>query len=230
MILAFDTCFGAVSVALASAEAGDVILRAARFEPCRGGHAERLLPMIEAVLAEAALVPSRVDRVAVTLGPGTFTGVRTGIAAARAYALAAGVGVVGTTSLAVMAAGLAARAASDTGIAVAIDARKGQVFSQCFSASGAALDDVQLETPPDLARRLAGGRWRLAGSAAHAVAEAARADGVEIAVADALVEPDARHLAGLAPMLTPLLIVTPLYIRAPDAIPQSGKSLPRTAP
>ncbi len=65
---------------------------------------------------------------------------------------------------------------------------------------------------------------------AHAVAEAARADGVEIAVADALVEPDARHLAGLAPMLTPLLIVTPLYIRAPDAIPQSGKSLPRTAP
>ncbi len=101
--LAFDTCLGAVSAAVAWTDVDGRARLEGRFEPCRAGHAERLLPMIEAVLGAAGLAAVGIDRVAVTLGPGTFTGVRTGIAAARAIALVSGATVVGATSLAVIA-------------------------------------------------------------------------------------------------------------------------------
>src|SRR5262245_25509962 len=101
-ILAFDTCLGAVSVAvrwrgpegLLWGEAGE--LRSA-------GHAERLVPMIAEVMAGTGADFASLDRIAVTQGPGGFTSVRVGIAAARALALATGKPVVTATSLAVMA-------------------------------------------------------------------------------------------------------------------------------
>ena len=81
---------------------GEWLLREA-YEPRATGHAERLFPMIAEVMDGAGLAFSAIDRIAVTLGPGTFTGVRVGIAAARALALATGKPVVAMTSLAVMA-------------------------------------------------------------------------------------------------------------------------------
>src|SRR5258705_6584324 len=102
-ILAFDTCLGAVSAAVRWRSAkGEWLLREA-YEPCVTGHAERLFPLVAHVMQGAALPFSAIDRIAVTVGPGTFTGVRAGVAAARAFALATGKPVVGMTSLAVMA-------------------------------------------------------------------------------------------------------------------------------
>src|SRR5262245_23953927 len=96
-ILAFDCCFGAVSAAVRYADGG---VRSERYEALSGGNAERLFPLVEQVLDEAKLQMSEVDRIAVTLGPGTFTGVRVGVAAARGLSLGLHKPVVGITSLA----------------------------------------------------------------------------------------------------------------------------------
>src|SRR5512145_626858 len=102
-VLAFDTCFGAVSVAVrGQCASGEWRLREV-YEERATGHAERLFPMMAEVMDGAGLAFSALDRIAVTLGPGTFTGVRVGISAARALALALGKPVVGITSLAAMA-------------------------------------------------------------------------------------------------------------------------------
>src|SRR5262249_17472075 len=129
-ILAFDTCFDAVSVAVARREAAGVKVLVERVEARRAGHAERLMPMLAAGLEDAGIGFADVERIAVTEGPGTFTGVRTGIAAARALALATGRPAVGVGSLAAiafaarrqLAEGLAARP-----LAVAIAQRPGLV-------------------------------------------------------------------------------------------------------
>src|SRR6202049_1267733 len=102
-VLAFDTCLGAVSVAVRwQGPAGDWLTRHAH-EARERGHAERLMPMMAEVMDEAELAFSDLDRIAVTVGPGTFTGVRVGVAAARGLALASGAALVGATTLAVMA-------------------------------------------------------------------------------------------------------------------------------
>jgi tRNA threonylcarbamoyladenosine biosynthesis protein TsaB len=102
-VLAFDTCLGAVSAAVRwKSDRGEWLLREA-CEARATGHAERLFPMIAGIMDGAGLAMSAIDRFAVTIGPGTFTGVRVGVAAARALALATGKPVVAMTSLAVMA-------------------------------------------------------------------------------------------------------------------------------
>ena len=229
-ILAIDTCLGAVSAALCWQEAGGRRRTEHTFELCRGGHAERLLPMVGDLLAVAGLQARHVRRVAVTLGPGTFTGVRTGVAAARAFALASGAEIVGTTSLHAMALQVAADPAPGqvaTGIVIAADARKGQAFVQTFAPDGAVAGAPTLLTYAEAAADMQGGRWRLAGSGAEAVRSAATAVGVQIMDCDAALEPDARALLEVAQTLAPLTTVMPLYIRPPDALPQAGKSLPR---
>src|SRR5262249_44399584 len=102
-ILAFDSSLGALSVAVRwRGDDGAWLLREAQEVRARG-HAERLMPMICERMAEAGLSFGELDRIAVTIGPGGFTGVRVGVAAARALALATGVPTVAASSLAVMA-------------------------------------------------------------------------------------------------------------------------------
>ncbi len=98
-ILAMDTAGGACSAALW--RNGQVV--ASRFELLRRGHAERLVPMIEAVMAEGAMAYADLDCLAVTLGPGGFTGVRIGLATARGLALACGRPLVGVSNFQVLA-------------------------------------------------------------------------------------------------------------------------------
>src|SRR5262245_21271937 len=133
-VLAFDTCLGALSVAVRwKGTHGEWLLRD-RFELREGGHAERLMPMIAETMQDAGLAFSGLERIAVTVGPGTFTGVRGRVAAARGLALASGRPVVAATSLAVMAH----RAEEllgprDEGVlAVVVDARRGMVYIQLF--------------------------------------------------------------------------------------------------
>ncbi len=218
-ILAFDTSLQACSAAVLSA-AGPV---AALCEPMERGHAERLLPMIAEVMARAGLGFAELDRIAVTVGPGTFTGVRVGIAAAQGLRLATGHAVVGATSLQAMAAGLGDDWLGHT-IAAVADARKDQLYVQVFAGSALApLTMPQLLDASEAARQAEAGRPVVAiGTGTAAFLAAAARIGLEAVAGPAKPYPEARHLAELAPHLGVLDPVRPLYLRPPDAKPQAS--------
>ncbi len=227
-ILAFDTCLGAVSAAVRwRSPRGEWLLRE-QYEPCTTGHAERLFPMIAEVMEGAGLAFAAVDRIAVTLGPGTFTGVRSGIAAARAFALATGKPVVGTSSLAVMALRVESLVAARRGgrpLAIAVDARRGMVYFQLFAGDLDEAGPARLLTPEQAAALVGSEPALIAGSGAGAVAILA-GPRAEASLSD--LQPHARMLAVIAPGLQPLEPVAPLYLREPDAKPSANPSLVRS--
>jgi tRNA threonylcarbamoyladenosine biosynthesis protein TsaB len=232
-VLAFDTCFGAVSVAVRwQGGRGEQLLREA-YEARTTGHAERLFPMLSEVMDGAGLAFSAIERIAVTLGPGSFTGVRVGIAAARALALATGKPVVGMTSLAAMARRalvLLEGGGAGRPLAVAVDARRDMVYLQLFGDHGRETGEAMLVTPAQAARAIGPAPVLVLGSGAPAVAAAVAAAGREAEARLIDLEPHARALALAAHELAPLDPVKPLYLRAPDAKPQGDKSLPRALP
>src|SRR6185369_1375967 len=103
--------------------------------PMKRGHAEALMPLIARAMQSAEIAFSALDRIAVTTGPGSFTGLRVGISAARGLALAAGKPAVGLTTLSAYAAPFVAQAAPDP-ILSAIDARHDQVYFQLVGGDG----------------------------------------------------------------------------------------------
>jgi len=229
-ILAFDTCFDACSVCVARWSDGVVVDLASAVEHFQTGHAERLVPMIDEVMGRAGATFADLDRLAVTVGPGTFTGTRIGVAAARGLALATGAEVVGASSLAVMAQ-VAARdlgARSDEDMAVAVDARRGEVYVQLFGANERIASAPMLLPVEDAARLGGGGPLLVVGSGAAGVAAAAERIGRPVMARLAGLLPSAvalaRMAADLAPAEGPL---QPLYLRPPDAKPQDGKSIAR---
>ena len=229
-VLAFDTCFGQVSVAVRHRTADGAWVTHALAETLTTGHAERLLPMIDAVMTEAGSRFADIERIAVTLGPGTFTGVRTGIAAARALSLATGKPVAGMTSLALMAhsaLGWLSDSRHGRPLAVAVDARRGELYVQLFSADGDPVTGPRIMRLADALALLPEGNSLVAGSGGPLLAGLAAARGRAIQAVLPALEPDARALAGLAGTLPLLDPVKPLYLRAPDAKPQTAKSLLR---
>jgi len=227
-VLAFDTCFGAVSVAVRwQGASGEWLLREA-YEERTAGHAERLFPMVAEVMDGAGMDFAAIDRIAVTLGPGTFTGVRVGISAARALALALGKPAVGITSLAAMAR----RAEELLGVrlggrqlVVAVDARRGSLYVQSFAAGGRETGDALLLTSEEAALRIGRDGAVVVGSGASAVAAAARSRGTEAEALLPDLQPHARTLAEIASGLAPVAPVKPLYLRAPDAKPSGEPPL-----
>ena len=123
--LAFDTALGSCSVALGDGQT----LLAARYEEREAGQAERLIPLMEETLAEAGLAARQIARIGVTIGPGSFTGTRIGLAAARAMGVSLGIPVIGLTTL----EALSDTAPADRDVMVAFDARRGQLYVQMFS-------------------------------------------------------------------------------------------------
>lgn len=204
MILAIDTCLTACSAAILD---GDAIL-AARSEPMPRGHQERLAPLVRELAAEAGISFSDLTRIGVTVGPGSFTGLRVGVAFAKGMAAALGIPAVGVGALEAMAHG------REGFVAAAIDARRGQIYLQLFS-DGAAVTAPDALTAPDAAARIAevypGGPALFTGSGAPLLA------GV---IASAAIEtpdgPDPVAVARLA-AAAPVRPVRPLYLRAPDA-------------
>ena len=199
-------------------------------ERLASGHAERLLPMIDAVMTGSGIRFADIERIAVSTGPGTFTGVRTGIAAARALSLATGKPVAGMTSLALMAhsaLGLLGDDHRGKPMAVAVDARRGEVYVQQFAANGDPVAGPQILPLAAALELLLAGDRLVAGSGGPLLSELAAARGRAIEAILPALEPDARTLAALAGTLSLLDPVKPLYLRAPDAKPQAGKSLPR---
>jgi tRNA threonylcarbamoyladenosine biosynthesis protein TsaB len=230
-ILAFDTCFGACSAAVRwQGAGGDWLIREA-YETREHGHAEVLLPMIEEVMQGAGLEYAEIDRVAVTFGPGLFTGVRTGVAAARAFGVALERPVVGLSSLAVMAHRadlLLGKERGEMDLVVAVDARRSSLFMQRFTGVELRALSEPMLVEIDEAARLLDGRETLAvGSGAELLRDAARAHGTMLAAALPKLEPHARSLAMLAQTLQPLDPVRPLYLRAPDAKPGVDQGVPR---
>src|SRR6478752_2490120 len=127
LILAIDTALDACAAGVLDTRASELIAR--ETQSMKRGHAEALMPLIARVMKEAAIGFAALDRIAVTTGPGSFTGLRVGLSAARGIALAAGKPVVGLTTLAAFAAPLVAQE-QQTPILTVIDARHDQVFFQ----------------------------------------------------------------------------------------------------
>ncbi len=234
-ILALDTTMAACSVALELTSAGGGARRYSRFEEMATGHAEALMPMIAGVLEEAGCTAADLQAIAVTIGPGTFTGTRLGVAAARGLALATGLPVYTATSLAIIArAGLEVLSRSsgamspETEIDVCVDARREQVYRQRFAGDGlAALSGPVVTSVGDLAAEIAGcpSRRILVGSGAPSVARAVAQRGGLCDVGAAMLLPDAALL--LSVPLERASPPRPLYLRPPDAKPQAGKAIPR---
>ena len=218
-LLAIETAGSRCSAAVAR---GDLVL-AAESLALRHGHAEALLPMIDRVMAAAGLCSAQLDVVAAATGPGGFTGIRVGLAAAHGIALGTGARLIGVTSFAAVAAGVAsAEGGRDAVLLVALDSRREDLYVQLFAAdwmtplaAPAALLPAELA---DHVGRLAGGAALLvAGDAAEAAA-AALPGHADITIAHGSA-PDApgviaaarRQLSGGA--AGP---VRPLYLRPPD--------------
>src|SRR3981189_3875837 len=135
------------------------------------GHAEALMPLIAAVMSAAGTEFAALDRIAVTVGPGSFTGLRVGVSAARGIAVAAGKPAVGLTTLAAFAAPYIA-VDDVTPLVAAIDARNDQVYMQMFGAGGRSLIQPRVAGLREAVRDAANARARLVGSAAAMVAPA----------------------------------------------------------
>ncbi|MCW3474634.1 tRNA (adenosine(37)-N6)-threonylcarbamoyltransferase complex dimerization subunit type 1 TsaB [Limobrevibacterium gyesilva] len=215
----------ALDAALARCAAAVVVdgqVVALRQEPGGRGHAGVLPPMAEAVLAEAGLAATALDGVAVTVGPGSFTGLRAAIALAQGIALAAGRPVVGVTVAEAMAAALPTLGGRT--LWVAIDSRRGRVFLH----RNGELAPVALEALPP-----AGGPVAVAGDVAIEVAARLAARDDDVMLTDIRLPPirqvavvGARRLRGELPPLP----AQPIYVDAPEAkLPAGGLRPPPQA-
>ena len=229
-ILAIDTSMAACSAAILPLGSERPVQR---FAPMARGHAEELFAMIEAVMAEADCDFSQLSKIAVTLGPGSFTGVRAGLAAARGFALAAGLPIVGANSLEVMAQGCLRRLGPQErseGFAVIHDARREECYAQVFDADGQALGEPGLFRIGDVTETLPPTIKLLVGTGAIAAVAAAGAKSAANDLAAGLPDllPEAGDLARIAVSRVPSpQPPAPLYLRPADAKPQTDKSLAR---
>jgi tRNA threonylcarbamoyladenosine biosynthesis protein TsaB len=224
-VLAIDTALEACSAAVLDTDEGGIV--ASETIPMVRGHAEALMPLVAKVMSEARLEFLELDRIAVTVGPGSFTGLRVGVAAARGIAVAAGKPAIGLTTLAAYAAPYIA--ADDVNpLLTAIDARNDQVYMQLFGPGGRTLIQPRIASLRDAIRAAATGPARLVGSAAAMIAAAWPANERRPAVIDPARAPIidwVAHLGAAAPQAT--APPKPLYLRAPDAQPQNAAHLPR---
>lgn len=224
-ILAIDTALGACSACVLDAgETAPIVREQVAMER---GHAEALMPMIERVMNAVEGGFASLDRVAVTIGPGSYTGLRVGISAGRAIALAAEIPAIGVTTLAATAAPLVGREQGRV-IAAALDAKHGQVWFQALNAQGKQLVSVRQVSYRDAARAIGAGPVSLVGSAAMAVASEAWAIGLDAFVVDETKAPDVTWVARLGLVADPETAPPrPLYLKAPETTPQDRARLPR---
>ncbi len=217
-ILAVDTALGACSVAVVDGDA----VRAHRLEAMDRGHAEALAPMVQAVMREATLEFSALERLAVTTGPGTFTGQRVGLAFMRGLRIALKLPLIGLTTLEAMAAEALHETGTDVS-AVLHDAKRGEVYVGLFTNEEALLQPelLRFEDAVEAVRQeteaLSKPRIAFAGTAGPAGYEYCKAAGLA-ATRTSIVYPDAPWVARLgrdAPESS--AAPRPLYLRPPDA-------------
>jgi tRNA threonylcarbamoyl adenosine modification protein YeaZ len=224
-VLAIDTALEACSAAVLDTGAGAVTAHESL--PMQRGHAEALMPLIARLMARAGATFAALDRIAVTTGPGSFTGLRVGIAAARGIALAAGKPAIGITTLAAYAAPFIA--ADDTLPVVAvIDARHEHVYLQVFGPGGRTLVSPRILPLREALRVAATGAPRIVGTAANVLAANWPPGERAPRAVEQRAAPDIDWVARLGALAADTTApVKPFYLRAPDAQPQDASRLAR---
>ena len=220
VVLAFDTAGSACSVAIGR---GDATLAHER-RAMRHGHAEALLPMIDRVTDAAGLAPADIEIVAVSVGPGGFTGIRAGLAAAQGLALATKAELVGVTSFAAVVAPLPK---ADAPILVALDSRREDFYVQIFAGDGRPLGAPAAVLPDELAGFVAGligdQTLRIAGDAVESAAAALVGRGLTVISGSA---PDAVGVLAAVRRSDFVTAARPLYLRPPDvSFPKARSSV-----
>jgi tRNA threonylcarbamoyl adenosine modification protein YeaZ len=223
-ILAIDTSCGAASVAAFEGATRETL--ASRVAPMRLGHAEALAPLVQSVMAEVDGGFPSLDAIAATIGPGSFTGIRIGLALARAFGVALDKPVIGVSTLVAFAAPLLADARPGI-IVSAIDARHGAVYYQSFEASGRPLFAPRVGPALEAIRSVGAGPARLAGDATEILAAEARRAGLPCEACPAAY-PDIVAVARIALAADPATSPPrPLYVKPPDAKPAAGEAIAR---
>ncbi|MCX5477858.1 tRNA (adenosine(37)-N6)-threonylcarbamoyltransferase complex dimerization subunit type 1 TsaB [Kaistia geumhonensis] len=216
ILLAIDTALENASVGLV---AGD--RRWTRVATIGRGHAEILMDAIAGLLAEAAVPPAALERIAVTVGPGSFTGLRVGIAAARGLALVRRIPVVGVPTLMIHAVHALALMETPRPVLALLPARGDELYGQAFDADCTALCPPSARSAADFVAEAAAGGFAVAGAGATLLGE-----GVEPVHRDSA--PSIDTLLDLGARLDPdLWPPKPLYVKPPDAAPQAGARIAR---
>lgn len=219
VILAIDTALGAVAACVYDAEA-DVTLASERTFLERG-HAEALVPLLDKVVSQLPRRFDSIDRVVVTTGPGSFTGIRVGVAAARSIGIARNIDVVGVSTLSAFAAPLLGQEGLCVGSV--IDARHGKVYFECFDAGGSVVHAAATITVREAAARLCGSATILAGPGASLVAIEAWSQGVKAEVGGEAISPDIVFVARLGALADSAESpAQPFYLKAADVTPAPG--------
>jgi tRNA threonylcarbamoyladenosine biosynthesis protein TsaB len=223
-VLGFD-CAGRGCAA--AVLAGDrVVARIA--EKMERGQAERLMPLIAETLKQAGLVPGALDLIAVTTGPGGFTGIRIGLAAARGLALAAGIPAVGVSNFAAAAASAPLAARQGRALVAAIESKREEFYLQLFAPATDEGGEGALIHPRDLQDFLPAGKLLLTGDAALRLLPWLKDRDAVIAPGSGPPDPSLVARLGLelwqkggAPP------PRPLYLRAPDTTMPHARKAPR---
>jgi tRNA threonylcarbamoyl adenosine modification protein YeaZ len=224
ILLAIDTaaslCAACIYDAATGREVGREVLDIGK------GHAERLIGVVDSALGQAGITYKDLDRIGVSIGPGSFTGVRVGVATARGFALALGIPAMGVDTLEALASEAQAKF-PDRAVLAAIDGRRGDLYGAVHGPDGVILSTpaaISVAEAVSLADRYDAA---LAGNGADAILAAAEGKtpvdtGLRGATADIAFYARlaaARVATGAKPK--------PLYLRGADARPQSGFALVR---
>jgi tRNA threonylcarbamoyladenosine biosynthesis protein TsaB len=227
LILALDTALDACAAAVLDTRAGKLI--AVESQSMKRGHAEALMPLIARVMKESGLPFAALDRIAVTTGPGSFTGLRVGLSAARGIGLAAGKPVVGLTTLSAYAAPVVSES-GDNPVISAIDARHDQIYFQIVSHDGSTLVRPKVAPIAEALEAAQFGAPHLVGNAAAILADRWPSDSPPPFKVEALAAPDIIWVAWLGAAVDPATAPPkPFYLRAPDAKPSQDTVGPQPA-
>lgn len=219
-ILALDSATSQCSIALC-ADARRIV-EGRRLEG--GSQGDRIPTAIEEMLRDAALAIGDLDRLAVTIGPGRFTGLRAGLAFMRGLSLASGIPLIGVTTLDAL---LPSNACGDDEVALAvIDSKRAELFFQLFDARGAAIGAAFAMRPEHVADRLAGHRHIVVvGEHAQMVADALASEAREVRAVERCV--DAVDVAAVAADRVPTAgAPAPLYIHPPATTTPASRGAP----
>ncbi|ASY55003.1 tRNA (adenosine(37)-N6)-threonylcarbamoyltransferase complex dimerization subunit type 1 TsaB [Sinorhizobium sp. CCBAU 05631] len=221
LVLAIDTSGSGCAAAVYDGAAGEVLAHAGA--DIGRGHAERLMEFVDEALFASGRELADIDRIAVTVGPGSFTGIRVGVAAARGLALALGKPALGITTLQLVAESAREKQPGQPVLAV-IDAKRDEVYVQAFSACGEAQGEPEILPLATARDRFSGFVGVICGSCAPLVASAdtvGKPDEIDIAI-------DIGLVGRLGATADPASAKPkPLYLRGPDAKPQAGFAVRR---
>ncbi len=224
-LLGLDTAGSSCSVAVMK----NGVIVATRLEEMRRGQSERLLPLVHEVLGEVDLELLDMDGFAVTRGPGGFTGVRIGLAAAQGFALACDKPLVGVNNFEVMARAVPdEEKLSNQVLAVLIDAKRADIFVQCFSSNLSSFTEPFAVAPDQMSMKMPEGKLLLIGDGVDQAAAALKEAGRDIEISAVNPHLDAQYLLNIA-VERELFEqdqgrLSPLYLRAPDVSLPKSKS------